>query len=253
MGFALGLVGDLSAIAPPAVLGNVKVVAHRGGSKDTPESTKAAFDHCVDLGVDVIDMDVQRTTDGEFVISHDNSLQSMRWPDIKKLRVGRPPYPDEGVPLLRDVLKEYGGQIGLSIEMKIDAFETKELVDLFSNSGFESLDIIVRASTQRLKELRDNQNYPSARIRGSMSLFGWGLGDSLKNLKPDVMTVSGFWWKFQYSRGRLKKIRDSGSMCYVNANGDEQIRRAIADGAHFVVTDDPARALAILARRPAVK
>lgn len=49
----------------------VDVIAHRGGKAKWPEETLYAFREAVKLGVDVLDMDVQRTSDGVLVLMHD--------------------------------------------------------------------------------------------------------------------------------------------------------------------------------------
>ena len=50
------------------------VMAHRGGAGLWPENTLLAFERARDLGVDVIEMDVQSTADGVLVVLHDASV-----------------------------------------------------------------------------------------------------------------------------------------------------------------------------------
>jgi glycerophosphoryl diester phosphodiesterase len=47
------------------------VVAHRGASAVAPENTLEAFEKAIDLGADMIELDVRRGADGGLVISHD--------------------------------------------------------------------------------------------------------------------------------------------------------------------------------------
>jgi glycerophosphoryl diester phosphodiesterase len=49
-------------------------IAHRGGRVGPPENTLAAFQNAVDLGADWLEMDVQRTRDGELVVIHDETV-----------------------------------------------------------------------------------------------------------------------------------------------------------------------------------
>ncbi|MEM6732078.1 MAG: glycerophosphodiester phosphodiesterase family protein, partial [Myxococcota bacterium] len=46
-------------------------MAHRGGATLWPENTSLAFENCVALGVDVLELDVHATRDGELVVIHD--------------------------------------------------------------------------------------------------------------------------------------------------------------------------------------
>lgn len=53
----------------------VTIVAHRGGIVEgVPENTLAAFQRSISLGVDVIEIDIRGTRDGEIVILHDETL-----------------------------------------------------------------------------------------------------------------------------------------------------------------------------------
>jgi glycerophosphoryl diester phosphodiesterase len=47
---------------------------HRGASRHAPESTWEAFDLAVNLGADVLEMDVHMTSDGEVVVIHDATV-----------------------------------------------------------------------------------------------------------------------------------------------------------------------------------
>ena len=50
------------------------IIAHRGGSIIFPENTMAAFEGAAKLGVDVIEMDFQLTSDNILVTLHDDSV-----------------------------------------------------------------------------------------------------------------------------------------------------------------------------------
>lgn len=80
---------------PPAPLSGddhrrVLNVAHRGASGDHPENTLAAVRGALALGVDSIELDVQRSRDGALVLIHDTTLT--RTTDAKKLFPRRAPW-----------------------------------------------------------------------------------------------------------------------------------------------------------------
>jgi glycerophosphoryl diester phosphodiesterase len=52
----------------------ILVIAHRGGRGLWPENTLYAFERAVQLGVDVLEMDVHSTRDGELVVMHDDTV-----------------------------------------------------------------------------------------------------------------------------------------------------------------------------------
>lgn len=63
-------VGELSRRRQPLL-----VIAHRGASAVAPESTLAALREAVRAGAGMIELDVQMTRDGRFVIFHDDQLE----------------------------------------------------------------------------------------------------------------------------------------------------------------------------------
>lgn len=99
-------------------------IAHRGASGHRPEHTFAAYDLAIELGADLIELDVRRTADGEPVVLHDATLdrtvRGVRGPvaerTLAEVRSG-----DAGggpVPTLREVLDRYAGRIGVLVEIK---------------------------------------------------------------------------------------------------------------------------------------
>lgn len=50
------------------------VMAHRGGLGLWPENTLYAFERAARIGVDVMEIDVRQTKDGEIVIIHDETV-----------------------------------------------------------------------------------------------------------------------------------------------------------------------------------
>ena len=52
------------------------VIAHRGGRSLGPESTIFTFQRAADLGVDVLEIDIHSTKDGERYIDYDSELHS---------------------------------------------------------------------------------------------------------------------------------------------------------------------------------
>jgi len=49
-------------------------LAHRGGSREAPENSLAAFSHAVDLGFKYLELDVRATSDGRVMVFHDATL-----------------------------------------------------------------------------------------------------------------------------------------------------------------------------------
>lgn len=64
------LVVDLKSHETKKVL----VVAHRGDWRNAPENSLQAFQNCIAMGVDMIEIDLKMTKDNQLVIMHDNTI-----------------------------------------------------------------------------------------------------------------------------------------------------------------------------------
>ncbi len=60
-----------ASFAPPRTLR----LGHRGASAHSPENTLLAFRRALEFGADGIELDIQRTADGELVIIHDDGVE----------------------------------------------------------------------------------------------------------------------------------------------------------------------------------
>ncbi|PLR95955.1 glycerophosphodiester phosphodiesterase [Bacillus sp. T33-2] len=106
-------------------------VAHRGASGYAPENTIAAFDKAVEMKVDYIEIDVQRSKDGELVIIHDTTVdrttdgtgyvRDLTFEQLRSLDAGSfkgAEFAGEKVPAFDEVLDRYHGNTGILIELK---------------------------------------------------------------------------------------------------------------------------------------
>ena len=53
---------------------NVMVVSHRGDWRNAPENSIQAFQNCIDMGVDMVELDLKKTKDGVLVLMHDKKI-----------------------------------------------------------------------------------------------------------------------------------------------------------------------------------
>lgn len=108
------------------------IIAHRGGSHEVPENTMAAFRHAIDVGMKLVELDVQMTLDGELVVIHDETVDrttdgsgmvgGFTLEEIRRLDAGShfdPKYAGERIPTLREVLNMCVSEgVGVVIEIK---------------------------------------------------------------------------------------------------------------------------------------
>jgi glycerophosphoryl diester phosphodiesterase len=96
------------------------VIAHRGASTERPENTLLAFARAMELGADLIELDVRRTRDGRLVAFHDldlagTPLARMTAADAQRRVPHRLPRLDEVLDLAR-------GNVRVNLELKEDGY-----------------------------------------------------------------------------------------------------------------------------------
>jgi len=109
------------------------IIAHRGNSSERPENTKAAFVSALEVGAEIVELDVQLTRDGHIVVIHDDSLDrttsgrgrvvERTLSEIRALSAGYPErfgdrFAGERVPTLGETLELLRGRARVMIEIK---------------------------------------------------------------------------------------------------------------------------------------
>ncbi len=99
-------------------------IGHRGACGYAPENTLRSFQKAIELGVDMIELDVHLSRDGEIVVIHDERLErttngtgevgEKSLVELKKLDAGG----GETIPLLSEVVDLVKGKANLNIELK---------------------------------------------------------------------------------------------------------------------------------------
>jgi glycerophosphoryl diester phosphodiesterase len=120
----------------PFLTGRTLVIPHGGGDGLYPENTLLAYDKTMALGADVVDVDVQRTSDNVLIAFHDptvdritgatGSVGKMTFAQLAKLDAGwaftangKHPFRGQGItiPTLESILKRYPTAL-LSLDLK---------------------------------------------------------------------------------------------------------------------------------------
>ena len=116
----------------------VQVIAHQGGERLRPSNTMVSFRHAMELGVDILEMDIHATRDGVLVAIHDDTVdrttdgagkvKELTFSDIQQLDAGHYwsddggatyPYRGQGIqiPALSEIFEAFPG-MRMNIELK---------------------------------------------------------------------------------------------------------------------------------------
>jgi glycerophosphoryl diester phosphodiesterase len=136
-------------------------VCHRGASALAPENTLRAFELAIEGGVDMAELDVYLSADGELVVSHDEDLRrltgrAVRVGELTAAELGRLDLgAGQGVPRLTEVFELARGRLGIYVELKGEG-TGRALGELVRGGGAAGVDLIGGSFEQRLvAELRE--------------------------------------------------------------------------------------------------
>ncbi|WP_405296817.1 glycerophosphodiester phosphodiesterase family protein [Algibacter sp. Ld11] len=54
---------------------DIIVIAHRGDWRHAPENSLQAIQNCIDMGLDMVEIDIRETKDGKLVLMHDTTIE----------------------------------------------------------------------------------------------------------------------------------------------------------------------------------
>jgi glycerophosphoryl diester phosphodiesterase len=145
-------------------LGKLFVIAHRGASAFEPENTLRAVRRALDLGADMVEVDVRESRDGYIVVIHDATVdrttdgrgcvKDMSLRELRMLDAGM----GERIPTLEEVAKMVKGKAKLVVEVKVPGIEGK-VVRLVEESSMENEALVTsfyHPVLRRVKSLNNN-------------------------------------------------------------------------------------------------
>lgn len=232
------------------------VIAHRGASAVEPENTLRAFARAIEMGAQMIELDLHRTRDGHVVVIHDDDIShttnargrvsQLTLEEVRTADAGK----GERVPTLQETLALTRGRVQLYLEIKAPqaAAETLRIVREFSCQSEVMLASFDLALMKQLGE--------------TVSDMEIGLILGTPSLNPHVRWREAFPWRalryYQYqtlcmqvklcSAILVRKIKQQGKKLYVwTVNSESDYARMIACNIDGIVTDTPDRLVTYLA------
>lgn len=229
----------------------IRVVAHRGGvALGPPENTLPAINRAIEVGSDLIEVDIRETADGQLVLMHDTtvdrttdgrgSVSELSADAIARLRVQHSGTDVIRVPLLSEGLQMMKGRIDADLDFKEGDF--RKLIAAVKAAGMED-HVTMHSSWQRCAEVMRME--PRIRIRPTV-----GHADQVRDLIAELQpAMINFDWH-AVTEAAVRTAHLGGCLAFVNcletADTDLYVREAIRIGADYIQSDRPDRVVEIL-------
>ncbi len=229
------------------------VIAHRGASGSAPENTLSAFKKAIDIGANMIELDVRKTKDEELVIIHNSTLNktsngrgkvsSYKLNELKKFDMGSwfsYEFKGEKIPTLQEVFMLCKDKIFLDIEIKSYNIEEK-VIKLIDEAKMKNKVIITSFKFNILKKIKE---IDSKIKTGAIILSVYGIERLRQRLNIDAIVPQG---SFFLTSSVLTKAHSEGLDVYAwTLNEEFWIRRALRLGVDGIITNYPERVIKIL-------
>jgi glycerophosphoryl diester phosphodiesterase len=231
----------------------LKIIAHRGASKEAPENTLSAIKMALEIGVDYIELDVHLSLDEVPLVIHDarlgrtvkgNVLQKvahLTLEELKTLDAGSwfaPHFSQERISTLQEVLSLDRQSTGLMIEVKKGYTPTETLVSSIGRTLLKQPHSIMENVCigslyfPILAEFRNQ--FPFIPLIGIVEK---------ENLLPDFqqlnLTRYAFWYKL-INPYLNKKLQDEGAQVWAFTVDDVKIAKFLHSiHTNGIITNDP--------------
>jgi|SRR6185437_7100887 len=237
------------------------IIGHRGAMGYAPENTLTSFEEAIRRGADLLEMDVQLSSDGEVVVMHDTSVdrttdgaglvRDLPWKKIKTMDAGHwfgPDFAREYVPSLTDVIDRFRGRktsrhafVGLIVELKTVRGSGGSLADavvaLLQKEQFADRAFVISFDAVALQEVRSaHKSLPTGLLyseEGDESRVGQARAIGAQALFPRKTCVT--------ARGVQAAHKADLAVSVWTANTKNEMKRMMACGVDAVATNYPDR------------
>lgn len=250
--------------------GKVSVISHRGDWRNTPENSIRAIQNCIDLGVNMVEIDIKKTKDNELILLHDKTLdrtttgkglpQDYTLAEIKQMRLrnGAGVATSHQIPTLEEAMIVAKGKIWVNIDKGYDYFDLVEKV--LEKTG-TTQQVLIKAGLPYQKVVAENKAVLDKLF--FMPIIDMANPDAMTMVEEYIknMQLKAFEVCFtqidQALQNVLDRIQKSGSKVWINTlwpslcaglNDDRAVEenqqdsiwgKVIEMGASFIQTDRP--------------
>jgi glycerophosphoryl diester phosphodiesterase len=235
---------------------DVLVIAHRGAAGKAPENTLASMRQAIEDGADMIEIDVQESSDGEVMVIHDSDFMKLSGVDLKvwdgslkqlqEIDIGSwfdPKFSAERVPTLAQVLEVARGKVHVVIELKYyghDQQLEQRVVEIVEKAGMVDDIVIMSLQYKGIEKIR------ALRPQWVIGLLSTTAVGNLAKLDLDFLAVN----MGMATSGFIRRTHAAGKKVFVwTVNDAVSISRMISLGVDGVITDEPEMARNVVTER----
>ncbi len=233
--------------------GYVMVAAHRASNKMYVENSVSAIRHAIEIGVDIIELDVKVTKDSVVVLNHDGKIdrttngtgdpEKYTWAELQQFRLEMPDgtLTNEKLATFEEALLIAKGKALIDIDIKTG--NLKPVVDAIKKTGTQNQVFFFDNDYDALKEVLTM--LPEAILMPRA--YSYEMADSaLRVFAPEVVHIDESF----YTPELTNLLKKKDARIWINALGkqDELIRSGkteealanlLKNGANIIQTDEP--------------
>ena len=259
---------------------SVLVVSHRADWRNAPENSLQAIKNCMAMGVDMVEIDLKKTKDGQLILLHDKTIdrtttgkgnpEDYTLAELRqfRLRTGAGHKTDHVIPTFEEVMTLCKGKILVNVDKGYDYF--KDAYAILEKTGTVQ-QCIMKAGLPYEQVRKENGEVLEKMIfMPVINLHKDGaetiIDGYMKNLKPVAYELV-FDNDGEEVQRLIKKVRDSGAKIFINSlwaelcgghyddraveqnEPDESWGWIIGQGVKLIQTDRPQQLLKYLRER----
>lgn len=213
-----------------------EIVAHRAGGFEAPENTVKGIETAYELGAKGCEIDIQRTSDGYYVINHDADFSrvagvsktpnEMTLEEVRKLRVDGEP-----VPTLEEMLEASRDKVTLFVELKGETADNQmadDAVRIIREKGMENQTVLISLKFDILEYIE--QKYPQMQT-GYLAFISFG---QIENTPFDYLALE----EEISTDETIEAVHSKGKKLMVwTVNEEDSIEQFMTSEADAIITD----------------
>ena len=240
----------------------VLVASHRAAHLKFPENSIPAIQRAIELGVDIIELDVKVSKDGIPMLMHDGTIDrtttgsgmpsDYTYQELKQFRlIHKGDTTDQLIPSFEEALKLIKGKVMVDIDLKTDQLDP--IIEVIQQNGCEDHVFFFDSDYEALQYVKDAN--PAFYLMPRA--YSYEMADSaIVRFKPEVVHID---FKF-YTPEVVQLIKLNDARIWINSlglpdmafgteNEDKALDKILKFGANIIQTDQPELLLKGLKKR----